>query len=145
MDTLLTRTTTTIHTTVLKKSISTGDSINYDGICPEKYKISVINKTLLHTAYEICSIWKLFLEVVIEMKQRLVTNNFIMKIIDKVVNEFVLKNQTLQHQQVNNSSENKIKFYFENEMWSNYNIDKKQLTEITQKMSKPSIMITQLN
>ena len=67
----------------------------------EKYKISVI-KTLLHRAYEICSTWKLFDEEVSKIKQRFVNNNFPMKIIDKVVNEFVLKKQTLQQQQVSN-------------------------------------------
>ena len=59
-----------------------------------------------------------------------------MKIIDKVVNEFVLEKQTPQEQQINNSSENKIKFYFENQMWSNNKIDEKQLTEIIKKNLK---------
>ena len=94
--------------------------------------MSVI-KPLLHRAYEICRNWKLFDEEVSKIKQRLVKNNFPMKIIDKVVNEFVFKKQTLQQQQVNNSSENKIKLYFENQMWSNSKINEKQLAEIMEK------------
>ena len=49
LDVLLTRKTTIIHATVFTKPTSTGDYINYDGICPEKYTISVI-KTVLHRA-----------------------------------------------------------------------------------------------
>ena len=58
------------------------------------------------------------------------------QIIDKVVNEFVLEKQTPQEQQVNNSREDKIKLYFENQMWSNNKIDEKQLTEIIKKNVK---------
>ena len=78
----------------------------------------------------------MFDEEVSKIKQCLVNNNFPIKIIDKVVNEFVLKKQTLQQQQVSNSSEDKIKLYFENQMWSNYKIDEKQLTEIMKKNVK---------
>ena len=47
---------------------------------------------------------KLFHEEVIKIKQCLINNNFSMKIIDKVVNEFILKIQTPQQQHGNNSS-----------------------------------------
>ena len=39
LDVLLTRMNKTIHTSVFTKSTSTRDSINYNGICPDKYKI----------------------------------------------------------------------------------------------------------
>ena len=88
LDVLLTRTNKTINTSVFTKSTSTGDSINFNGLCPDKYKISVI-KTLIHRAFEICSNWELFHIEVIKIKQRLVNHNFPIKVIDNVLNKFI--------------------------------------------------------
>ena len=50
------------------------------------------------------------------------------------INSFHKSNQ-LRKSQINNSKH--IKLFFENQMWYNYKIDEKQLTEIIKKNVKP--------
>lgn len=59
LDVKINRTNDKFQTSVFKKETDNGDCINYDGICPLRYKEGVI-KTLLHRAYDICSTWVLF-------------------------------------------------------------------------------------
>ena len=95
----------TIDTSVFTKPKGSGDSINYNGICPEKYEVSTI-KTLLHRAYDICSDWKLLHQEVVNIKQRLVNNNFNVKILDKVFNNFITM-KTSQQADKNSSNDKK--------------------------------------
>ena len=64
-----------VSTSVYKKSTSTGECLNYDSICPERYKVSVV-ENFLHRAHAICSTWELFLSEVDRMKQMLIDKNF---------------------------------------------------------------------
>ena len=117
----------TVDTSVFTKPTASGDSINYNGICPEKYKVSTI-KTLLHRAYDICCDWKLFHQEVVNTKQRLVNNNFTMKVLDKVLNDFItMKTSQQADKNSSNDKNNRIKLFYENQMWSNY---KKMLRNI---------------
>ena len=50
------------------------------------------------------------------------------------MNKFISRKQTLE-KKPNNSKHTKL--FFENQMWSNYKIDEKQLTEIIKKNVKP--------
>ena len=93
----------TVDTSVFTKPTNSGDSINYNGICPEKYKVSTI-KTLLHRAYDICSDLKLFRQEVVSIQQRLVKNNFHMKFLDKVLNDFITM-KTSQQENMNSSND----------------------------------------
>ena len=80
----------TINISVFTKSASTLDSINYNVICPDKYKVSVIKTLLQRPKYDaICSNWELFHLEVTKIKQRLVNNNLPMNIINKVLNKFI--------------------------------------------------------
>ena len=90
LDTLITRSQQGLTATVFTKSTSSGDCLNYESICPECYKISVI-KGFLHRAYSICSTWELFNIEKDCIKQMLVDNNFPNELIDKIVSEFLQK------------------------------------------------------
>ena len=52
LDVLVTDNNNNYQTSVYVKEINFGDCVNYNGVCPERYKISVIG-TLLHRAYHI--------------------------------------------------------------------------------------------
>ena len=58
-----------------------------------------------------------------------------MKIIDNVLNKFISCKASLKGKYDNSK---RIKLFYENQMWSNYKIDKKQLTEIIKKNVKPA-------
>lgn len=134
LDVLLNNKNGPIETSVHTKKTSTGDCINYNGICPEKYKVSTI-KTFLHRAYNISSNWQLFHHEVEKIKQRLVNNNFPMKIIDRTIEEFINKKFPNTAEKPINC--NLIKFYYESQMWSNYKIEEKQLKDLLLKHVKP--------
>ena len=65
-----------------------GEIINYNSICPVKYKTGVIH-TLLHRAYLICSTWEAFSDEIDRLKQLLVNNNFPLYEIDNTINKFL--------------------------------------------------------
>ena len=54
LDVMMRKDDNRILTFVYAKPTNNGDAINYSGICPEKYKNSIIS-TLLHRAYRICN------------------------------------------------------------------------------------------
>jgi hypothetical protein len=70
------------------KSTSNNDCLNYESICPLRYKEGVI-KTLLHRAYNICSDWQSFHSEVRRIKQLLVNNNFPLTLVDRIINNFL--------------------------------------------------------
>ena len=86
--TLIKRKNNELITTVYRKSTNTGECLNYNSICPEKYKTSVI-RNLLYRAYSICSNWHEFDVEVRRIKQILINNNFPNWIVDKTINAFL--------------------------------------------------------
>ena len=88
LDTLVTREHDYLKTAVYTKETNTGNLINYNSACPNRYKISVIN-TLLHRAYRICSDWPSVTNEVERLKQVFVNNNYPMSEIDNVINKFI--------------------------------------------------------
>ena len=106
LNTLVKRDEEKLSTTVYVKSTNTGYCLNYNSICPERYKLGVI-KTLIHRAYYVSSDWINFTIKIDRLKQLLVNNNFPMSLIDKTVNEFInLKYDYLP--QENNSSNTNV-------------------------------------
>ena len=65
-----------------------------------------------------------------------------MKVIDKVLNKFISSKTSVD--EISNNSNN-IKLFYENQMWSNYKIDEKQLTEIIKQNVKPVDSSVSLN
>ena len=103
LDTLITRKLHHLETTVYRKNTNTGDCINYNSICPDKYKTSVI-KNFLNRAYAICTNWQLLNEEITRIKQLLVNNDFPNSLIDKITYEFLNKKYKT-NQIINNTQE----------------------------------------
>ena len=110
-------------TSVHIKDTNTGDCINYNGICPESYKIGII-KTFLHRGYHISSTPELFQLEVARIKQLLTNNNFPMKLIDKTVKKFIESKANQQNNTATATDEKlKINLFFKNQMNCNYKTD----------------------
>ena len=67
-----------------------GNIINFNNICPERYKTGVI-KAMLHISYNISSDWKTFTNHFNDIRQLLANNNFPMKLIDCNIEKFINK------------------------------------------------------
>ena len=118
-----------IRTSVHVKDTNYGVCINYKGICPDKYKLSVIN-TLLHRGYHISTDWYSFHQEILRIKQLLTNNNFPMNVIDKCVNNF------LNNKLTPTTRENKSKYiqlYFKGQMSCHYKTEEKHLQRTIQK------------
>ena len=132
LDVLLQKINNEITTSVYTKETSTGDCINYSGVCPEQYKTGLV-KTLLQRAYNISSDWQIFSTEVERVKQRLVNNKFPMYIIGTSIRQFL--NTKLEMQP--NQPMSKIPLYYESQMCCNYKLEEKQLHHIINTCIKP--------
>ena len=88
LDVLLKRTTNKICTSVYIKPTNPGECLNYESVCPDRYKDGVIN-SLLHRSYKLCNSWDSFHDEIFRIKQLLVNNNFPMNIIDKRIRKYL--------------------------------------------------------
>ena len=134
LDTLIRRCNDSFVSSVYVKETNNGDCLNYNSICPDRYKTGVI-KTLLHRAFHICSNWDNFHTEVERVKQLLTNNNFPINIIDRTLKEFLDKMVTNQQP---SPTSNKIKLYFQGQMCKNYKVEEKQLKYIINKNVKPT-------
>ena len=132
LDTLVKRCNNQFVSSVYIKETNHGDCLNYNSICPDRYKTGVI-KTLLHRAFSVCSNWNLLHDEIDRVKQLLTNNNYPMKIIDKTVKEF-LDNKIQQHDP--SPIKNKVNLYFRGQMSSNYKVEEEQLKQIVTKNVK---------
>jgi len=128
LDVLITRNTNSVSTSVYTKSTNSGDCLNYNSNCPERYKTSVI-KNFIHRAYSICSDWNLFHEELARIKQLLCNNNFPNCIIDTEIRRFLDKKMKKIEEQPNERKE-KIPLYFQNQMTKNYKQEESNLRKI---------------
>lgn len=110
-----------------------GSCINFNSICPIRYKEGVI-KTYLHRAFTISSSWDNFNTEVNNIKQLLVNNNFPMRLIDNTVKNF-LNNKFSETKNSNNLD--KINIYFRNQMTSDYRIREERIKAIIKKNVQP--------
>ena len=59
LDVQMTRTTTGLNTSVYIKETNNGSCLNFNSVCPDKYKKGVVTN-FLHRAFLICNSWPLF-------------------------------------------------------------------------------------
>ena len=136
LDTVVTRCNNNLKTTVHTKPTSSGDCINFNSICPDRYKTGVI-KTLLHRSYHICNTWESINSEIDRIKQLLTNNNFPMNLIEDTIKKFLdskINNQQRQQDETCNS----IKLFYQSQMTSNYKMEEQQIKEIIGKNIKPS-------
>jgi len=127
LDAVINRSDSSFSTSVFIKPTNYGQVINYKSICPDRYKEGVI-KTLLNRGYHHCSNWQIFDEEVQRIKQLLTNNNFPMQLIDNTIRDFISKK--LQPSTNSNHQNNNIKFFFRNQMCSNYKVEERRLRKI---------------
>ena len=133
LDSLVRRSDHAFKTSVFIKSTNLGDCLNYNSICPEKYKTGVI-KTFLHRGFAICSDWATFHTEIERIKQILTNNNYPMKLIDETVKNFL----NSKFRDINQTPrKNKVQIFYEGQMCCNYKIEEKQLTNIIDKHVQP--------
>ena len=134
LDVMMKKESNRIVTSVHTKATNNGDVINYLGICPDKYKISIIN-TLLHRAYRICNTWSTMHAEITRIKQLLTDNNYPMAVIDNAIKKFLNSKQSPKDKVI--ARKPTINFYYEKQMTSSYKIEEKHLESIVQKNVKP--------
>jgi len=126
LDVLVSRVGQDLSTSVYVKETNHGDCLNYNSICPEKYKISVI-RALLHRGFHVSSSWNIFHEEVNRIKQLLTNNNYPMALVEETVRKF-LSNKFSNDS--NDIIDNQINFYYRGQMSSNYKLEEKRLKNI---------------
>lgn len=114
------------ETSVFTKLTNSGECLNYQSECPDKYKSGVIF-TLVNRAFKISSDWQKFENEVQRLEQIFTNNNFPMAVVDKEINKFLLKKKTPSEEQ---TVVTKINLFYKNQMSSNYKIDERVLTSI---------------
>jgi hypothetical protein len=88
LDTLITRNNQIVTTSIFTKATNTGECLNFNSICPDRYKIGVITN-FLHRAYEISSSWTLFTAELQRIQQLLINNNFPNSLVEKQISKFL--------------------------------------------------------
>jgi hypothetical protein len=133
LDVNIRRTQDSFSTSVHVKETSFGDCLNFNSLCPDRYKVGVA-KALLHRGYHISSSWDLFHTEVTRIKQLLTNNNFPMTLIDRTINNFV-KQKVLKNPSI--IPKRQIQLFFQNQMSINYKIEEKQLEQIVLRNIQP--------
>ena len=138
LDVLVERKDGELHTAVYRKSTNTGECINYNSICPERYKTAVIN-TFLHRAYTVCSTWELFHSEVSHIRKLLVNNNFPIGLVDETVKKFV-DNKFQNNANADNATteQQQITLYYRNQFTSNYKAEERTLKQLVRRHVEPS-------
>ena len=120
-----------LKTTAYTKPTSSGDCINFDSICPDRYKTAVI-KALLHRSYHICNTWESFHSEIDRIKQLLTNSKFPMKLIEDTIKKFL--DAKLNHQQrQNDETSNSVKLFYQSQMTSSYKMEEQQFKKIIEK------------
>ena len=127
LDVNVTRTPSSLQTSVYTKATNNGECINYLSIAPDRYKTGVI-RTLLHRAYTICSSWVSFHAEIRRISQVLTNNNFPMALVENEINKFITRKQTCTD--LPSTTSNEIVFFFKNQMTSQYKQDEATLKKI---------------
>jgi hypothetical protein len=124
------------HTTVYVKNTNTGECLNYQSECPDKYKIGVIN-TFLRRAYSICNNWHDIHNEIKRIKQLLVNNGYPISVIDYTINNFISSKMYCENR-TNKTDHTVHKLYYENQMHKQYKVDERALIEIFHNKVQPT-------
>lgn len=117
-----------IITSVYTKASNTGQLLNYNSECPEKYKKGVIIN-LLHRARKISTSPDIFIEEINRLKQIFSNNNYPMEFINKCIDEYHISINNKNNQE----TKQKIKIYYENQINEQYKKDEKIIKDIVKK------------
>jgi len=122
-----------IITSVYTKETSTGQLLNYNSECPDKYKRGVI-MNLLHRGRKISTSPDIFIKEIDRLKQIFSNNNYPQEFINKCIDEYHKTIEERNHREI----KPKIKVYYENQFNEQYKKDEKIIKEIVKKHVKPN-------
>jgi hypothetical protein len=88
LDVNLSRTGTFLDLGVYTKPTNTDECLNFESLCPIKYKTSVL-RTFLHRAYAVTSSWDNFDTEIRRIKNLLVNNGFPIQLVDQNISKFL--------------------------------------------------------
>lgn len=100
---MITRNNKNITSTIFRKQTNNGECLNYNGICPDAYKTSVI-KNFIHRAMTICSNWVELNSELERIKQILINNNFPNALVDKTIKKYLDKEFNINNNTTNNEN-----------------------------------------
>ena len=159
LDTPATKSQQGLTTTVFTKSTNSGDCLNYESICPERYKLSIIGG-FLHWAYTIFSTRELLNTEKERIKQTLDKNNLSTKLIDKIVNGFLQKKCQSQASSIHASNsdldlthnseahaaseDGTLMPYYRNQVCHDYKISERRMRKIIYRVLLPTHHDTKL-
>ena len=112
-----------------------GDCINYHSIASDRYKTKVI-KSMLNRAYTISSNWDAFHAEVERLKQMFTHNNFLTKLIDETIKQFLHNKMNGCNEPVNPT--NNIQLYYHSQMSQQYKQEEENLRNIVNNFFSPS-------
>ena len=127
LDLLIDNSQNTFKTEVYHKPTNTGQCLNGNSQCPQKYLNSVIH-SYIHRAYKASSTWETFHREIQLMKQTLVNNNYSNALIDLKIKQYL--ENIFRNEQNNRRNDNEIKIYYKNQMHDQYKIEERVIKEI---------------
>ena len=107
------------------KLTSNGECINFNSLCPTRYKVSVI-RSFLHRAYAVTSSWQLFHTEIRRIKQVLINNGFPINIINVQIRKFL----NIKFDNLPSRNCNPVKLFYCSQYSSNYVTEEKKLNNI---------------
>ena len=132
LDLLIDNNNDNFNTKVYHKPTNSGQCLNGNSQCPEKYMNSVIN-SYIHRAYKASSTWENFNSEIQHTKQTLVNNGYSNRLIDEKVKQYL--DNTFNNQQIKTKT-NHIQVFYKNQMHERYKIDERVIKEIVQNNTK---------
>jgi hypothetical protein len=123
LDVNLRRTGTSLDIAVHTKATNSEECLNFQSLCPMKYKISVL-RTLLHRAHAITSSWDNFDAEVRRIRKLLVNNGFPIELLDENIKKFLHNKFT---NAVKPAAKKEITLMYRNQFTSNFKQDEQNL------------------
>ena len=143
LDTLVTKTSKGLTSSVYVKPSNSGVCLNFNSECPDRYKASVVYSYLIR-AYKLSEDWNSFHEEIIRIKQLLVNNNYTNAFVDNIIYKFV--SCTVQcnsneadvnvstHLHLGPGVVDEVPLFYCNQMHPNYALDERAIKQIIRRL-----------
>ena len=121
-----------LTTEVYTKATNSNECLNFNSICPLRYKEAVV-KTFLNRAFAVCSSWDTFHTEVQRIRQVLVNNSYPINTIDNTINKFISNKFS---ENVNSTTSPRPCLYYRNQYSSQAREEEKNLQNIIKRHIK---------
>lgn len=135
LDIMVTRSPESLSTTVYRKPTNSNECLNYNSLCPNSYKNSVI-RYFLHRAHAVTSSWELFHLEVQRIRQVLVNNNFPISIIDSQIQKFL--DSKFDRGEARARTTDEVRLFYRGQFSSNYKNEERELKQAVRRNVAPT-------